>query len=397
MHIYLLLFIIQIFAEPFTWIHPFHYVPPDTEGLDWNSPVFSKERPKKIAYTMFQTSQEFKASHERDLTNFELKVLASLPENYDPRERFGHCLSLKTILNQGQCGACWAFSASGIAADRLCIAGIANIVPSPQYSLSCDRTCLSSNSQQCNMGCRGGFMGAACEFITNKFVTTEQCIPYTGKEGQCPQSCTNGQPFTSNNTWRGATIRHLRNENEIMVAIYTTGPVTAGFQVYSDFEQYRGGVYRRSSGQNLGGHAIKIVGWGVEGGVKYWLCQNSWGSSWGEGGFFKFLRGQNHCSMEEEVWEMTFAQSQPDDPTPTPTPPTPTPPTPEPQPVDPNPPTPTPPQPIPPTPTPPTPTPPQPQPVDPQPPRPGPYPPRPGPYPPQPGPYPPSPYNPYHP
>ena len=61
------------------------------------------------------------------------------------------------------------------------------------------------------------------------------------------------------------------------------------------------GVYQHVTGEELGGHAIKILGWGVEDGVKYWLVANSWNSDWGDKGFFKILRGSDHCGIESEV------------------------------------------------------------------------------------------------
>ncbi|KAH7827740.1 putative cathepsin B [Monocercomonoides exilis] len=371
------------------WERKVVFVPPSEEGIDWNSTVFDPNPPINIKYIDIETEPAFKHQHEKNMTAFEQRVRDSLPENYDPRTKYGHCLSLKTILNQGQCGACWAFGSTGVAADRLCMAGVANFVPSAQYSLSCDRTCLQG-TRQCNTGCQGGFMGAGCQFITQNMVTTEQCVRYTGREGTCPRTCNDGTPFTPNQTqWKGSEFRHLRNEDEIKVAIYTYGTVTAGFQVYSDFENYRSGVYRHRSGQHKGGHAIKIVGWGVEQGVKYWLCQNTWGTNWGDGGFFKFLRGENHCQMESEVWDVTFPEiPQPgDDPEPEPGPGPEPEPEPEPEPRPPFPPIPFPPRPVPPRPTPPQPEPPTPEPPQPEPPAPVP----PEPEPPTPTPTPPSP------
>jgi cathepsin B len=55
------------------------------------------------------------------------------------------------------------------------------------------------------------------------------------------------------------------------------------------------------TGKNLGGHAIKMIGWGVENGTPYWLCMNSWNKSWGEEGLFKILRGSNECGIEDSV------------------------------------------------------------------------------------------------
>merc|ERR1719335_2170228 len=79
------------------------------------------------------------------------------------------------------------------------------------------------------------------------------------------------------------------------------GPVAAGMTVYSDFENYVSGVYHRTTSTELGGHAIKIVGWGVENGTKYWKVQNSWNPYWGEKGFFRIVRGKNECGIEDQV------------------------------------------------------------------------------------------------
>lgn len=51
----------------------------------------------------------------------------------------------------------------------------------------------------------------------------------------------------------------------------------------------------------MGGHAVKILGWGVEEGTPYWLCANSWNSDWGDKGFFKILRGENECGIETGI------------------------------------------------------------------------------------------------
>lgn len=61
------------------------------------------------------------------------------------------------------------------------------------------------------------------------------------------------------------------------------------------------GVYRHVTEETLGSHAVKIIGWGVERGVHYWLCANSWGTSWGDHGFFKILRGVNECGIEGDI------------------------------------------------------------------------------------------------
>lgn len=86
-------------------------------------------------------------------------------------------------------------------------------------------------------------------------------------------------------------------QNEIM----TNGPVEGAFTVYEDFINYKEGVYKHVTGKALGGHAIRILGWGVEDETPYWLIANSWNTDWGNNGYFKILRGENHCGIEAEI------------------------------------------------------------------------------------------------
>jgi len=59
------------------------------------------------------------------------------------------------------------------------------------------------------------------------------------------------------------------------------------------------GVYQKTGDPTyLGGHAVKMIGWGVEEGTKYWLMVNSWGDDWGDGGMFKIRRGTDECGVE---------------------------------------------------------------------------------------------------
>lgn len=91
------------------------------------------------------------------------------------------------------------------------------------------------------------------------------------------------------------------NPQAIQTEIMTYGPVTAAFTVYADFEAYKSGVYQHVTGSYLGGHAIKILGWGVDNGTPYWLVANSWNNDWGENGFFRIKRGNNECGIEGQI------------------------------------------------------------------------------------------------
>ena len=82
--------------------------------------------------------------------------------------------------------------------------------------------------------------------------------------------------------------------------IYTNGPMETGFDVYNDFFSYSSGIYQHVSGLYAGGHAVKIIGWGNEAGVDYWICANSWGTGWGEQGFFRIRMGE--CNIDTGVF-----------------------------------------------------------------------------------------------
>merc|ERR1712088_311315 len=92
--------------------------------------------------------------------------------------------------------------------------------------------------------------------------------------------------------------RAAENPKDIMVELMTNGPVEAAFTVFADFPNYKSGVYQHVSGGALGGHAIRILGWGEENGTPYWLVANSWNYDWGDKGTFKILRGEDHCGIE---------------------------------------------------------------------------------------------------
>lgn len=84
----------------------------------------------------------------------------------------------------------------------------------------------------------------------------------------------------------------------MMQQIYQNGPISCSIAAQKDFHNYTGGIYHDKTGAKRTNHAISVVGYGEEKGVKYWLVRNSWGSNWGEGGFFRIVRGINNIGIE---------------------------------------------------------------------------------------------------
>merc|ERR1712007_391995 len=92
-----------------------------------------------------------------------------------------------------------------------------------------------------------------------------------------------------------------RGEQGMMQDLVENGPMYVSFSVYGDFPTYKSGVYKRTSSQFLGGHAVTLVGFGELDGEKYWKIKNSWNEEWGNGGHFLILRGNNECGIESSV------------------------------------------------------------------------------------------------
>jgi cathepsin B len=125
----------------------------------------------------------------------------------------------------------------------------------------------------------------------------------TGHGPACPTACDTGAraphaDFASDKYKYSGKQEHYSTVDALRSAIMTFGPVETTFSVYADFETYAGGIYHKTTGHSLGGHAVRLVGWGVENGTAYWKVANSWNPFWGERGYFRIVRGTNECGIE---------------------------------------------------------------------------------------------------
>jgi len=217
--------------------------------------------------------------------------LQDLPAAFDARTKWAGCIY--PIRNQQQCGSCWAFAASEVLSDRFCIAGRKDVgVLSPQYLVSCDDS---------DYGCDGGYLANSWQFLQNTGIPKDSCYAYTsggGDSGQCKTTCDDGSAIV---TFKTAKVVTPATPMDIQTEIFNNGPVEVAFSVYRDFLSYTSGVYSHKTGGLLGGHAVKAIGWGVSNGTPYWIISNSWGTSWGNQGFFWIKRGNNECGIESNV------------------------------------------------------------------------------------------------
>jgi cathepsin B len=252
----------------------------------------------------------------------EHEVPAALPDTFDAREQWPNCASIKEIRDQGSCGSCWAFGAVEAMTDRICIASKG----AQNFHISADD--LTACCDSCGFGCDGGFPQAAWAYFKTTGLVTggnynskQGCEPYTIKACDhhvngtlppcgaeeatptCTKKCIDGYPTPfAQDKHHGDSVYAVRpEEKQIETEIFTNGPVEAAFTVYADFLAYKSGVYKHTSGGVLGGHAVKILGWGVEDSTPYWLVANSWNEDWGDKGYFKIQRGNNECGIESGI------------------------------------------------------------------------------------------------
>lgn len=216
-------------------------------------------------------------------------TVGDIPEMFDGRSEFSGCQ--KSIRDQADCGSCWAFGAAETLTTNLCVLGLGNPILSPQDLVSCDTA---------DHGCNGGTLPGAWDFIDQNGLRSDSCLPYTAGEGtvdSCSALCSSGGD--SHHYKCPTTPTMLNSDQEIQQAVMTVGAVEVGFFVMEDFMNYKGGIYSYQEGVQLGGHAVKIVGWGKELETFYWVVQNSWGASWGENGFFRIKNW--HDDMESAI------------------------------------------------------------------------------------------------
>merc|ERR1711979_22838 len=209
-----------------------------------------------------------------------------LPAEFDWRTdpRAANCPSLKEIRDQSNCGSCWAFGSVEAMTDRRCIAsgGKDQTHLSAQDVTSCDHLG--------DMGCNGGIPSTVYTYYRASGIVDggnygDKSMCYSYQMEPCAHhsastkyaNCTGAKPtprcaskcIDDGKAW-AASKHHGKAGNPI------TDPM-------------------------LGGHAIKIMGWGTENGADYWLVANSWNEDWGDAGFFKIDKGHNQCQIENPM------------------------------------------------------------------------------------------------
>lgn len=202
--------------------------------------------------------------------------------------------AVSEVKNQGRCGSCWSFAATGALESQQFLKSGVLVSLSEQNLIDC-------STSFGNEGCNGGNIESAFEYIRkNRGIDTEKTYPYEGKNQKCRYKSKNSGAFD-----RGYVNIIRGSEKKLQDAIASIGPIAVAIDAsHFSFQHYRSGVYYepKCSSSALD-HAVLVVGYGVNShGHEYYIVKNSWGITWGDKGYIKMARNRhNHCGIATDA------------------------------------------------------------------------------------------------
>jgi cathepsin L len=223
--------------------------------------------------------------------------IADLPESVDWRDQG----VVTMVRNQGACGSCWAFASASVLGSYAKINDMTHdlIELSPQHLVSCVPNPLKCGGTG---GCMGSIEPLAYTYASLFGIVTEDDYPYASGSGGNDDVC----EFDATTT--DATVMTMgfetlpRNDAAALMShLATEGPLSASVAA-SDWSSYHGGVFDGCdySGNMVVNHAVTLIGYGTDPSEgDFWLVKNSWGSTWGEGGYIRLRRQSTpQCAID---------------------------------------------------------------------------------------------------
>jgi len=193
------------------------------------------------------------------------------------------------VKDQGQCGSCWAFSATEAIESYAFLHNGKLQTLSPQQINSCDKV---------DGGCNGGNTESAYEYVHSAGgIETEASYPYTsggGATGKCKFDVT--KAVVKITGYKSVAT----GEANLQTAL-NSGPVSICIAADA-FQSYNSGILKSCPGQI--DHCVQAVGYDATN--NYWLVRNSWATSWGEQGYARVMMGKNLCHISDDVTYPTF-------------------------------------------------------------------------------------------
>ena len=193
------------------------------------------------------------------------------------------------VKDQGQCGSCWSFSATGA------LEGAHKIKTGTLKSFSEQELVDCSTA---NYGCNGGWQYKAFKYWQTNYAELETSYPYTARDGACKYSS------TQHTTTKDGGYANVQGSNvSAMKTALAQQPLSVSVDAESNgFGYYKSGIYSSSTCGTSLDHATLVVGWGSSNGQEYWIMKNSWGTSWGEKGYMRLAiqDGAGICGIQKE-------------------------------------------------------------------------------------------------
>jgi C1A family cysteine protease len=192
------------------------------------------------------------------------------------------------VKDQGQCGSCWSFSATGALEGAWKAAGNELQSFAPQQFVDCDTFKNSANRGK-DMGCNGGLMDSAFAWAQkNNGLCKWESYSYKAEQGSCAESSCK-QELASPKSFSDVTPK---DAGALMAALNKQTVAIAIEADTKEFQLYKSGVFSAPCGANLD-HGVLAVGYGSDSvGGDFWKVKNSWGTGWGEAGYIRFTRAE---------------------------------------------------------------------------------------------------------
>ncbi|KAG8256913.1 hypothetical protein J6590_059863 [Homalodisca vitripennis] len=220
--------------------------------------------------------------HERTGDAFDDSENVKLPKNVDWRKKG----AVTEVKDQGICGSCWAFSATGSLEGQ-------NYLKTKKLVSLSEQNLMDCSTAEGNKGCRGGLMDNAFIYVKkNKGIDTEASYPYEGYKDTCRYNPKN--KGATDNGYVGITSG---SEKALQKAVATVGPISVAIDAnHTSFKHYKSGVYKNPDCSSIVlDHGVLAVGYSsAKKGGAYWLVKNSWSSNWGMNGYVMMARNHNN-------------------------------------------------------------------------------------------------------